>query len=75
VLAIVGGRNHWAGVFWPGVAAVIVISVAQIADVAALLPQWVSLAVVGVGLLIAGARWESVRLRGHRTRQWAGTLH
>ena len=75
VLAIVGGRNHWAGVFWPGVVAVIVIAVAQIADVASLLPQWVSLAVVGVGLLVAGARWESVRLRGHRTRQWAGTLH
>ena len=75
VLAILGGRNHWAGVFWPGVVAVIVIAIAQITDVAALLPQWVSLAVVGVGLLVAGARWESVRLRGRRTRQWAGTLH
>ena len=30
VLAIVGGRNHWAGVFWPGGVAVMFMPFAQI---------------------------------------------
>jgi hypothetical protein len=75
VLVILGARRGWAGVFWPGVAALVLLVAAQLFDAAALLPAWVSLALVGVALVLAGARWEQVRLRGRRTRQWAARLH
>jgi hypothetical protein len=74
VLAIVGGRNKWSAVFWPGIVTVVVVAGAQVLDVASAVPQWISLTIVGVVLLVAGARWESVLRGGHRTRQWAGSL-
>jgi hypothetical protein len=75
VLVVLGARRGWAGVFWPGVAALVLLVAAQLFDAAALLPAWVSLALVGLVLVLAGARWEQVRLRGRRTRQWAARLH
>jgi hypothetical protein len=74
VLAVIGARGKWAGVFWPGLAVVIVLAVTQLVDAAAQVPTWITLALVGVVLVLAGARWEWVRLRGRRTRQWAGAL-
>jgi MFS superfamily sulfate permease-like transporter len=74
VLAVVGARGKWAGVFWPGLAVVVVLVVTQLVDAAAEIPTWITLALVGVVLVVAGARWEWVRLRGRRTRQWAGAL-
>jgi hypothetical protein len=73
-LAVIGARGKWAGVFWPGLAVVIVLAVTQLVDAAGQVPTWITLALVGVVLVIAGARWEWVRLRGRRTRQWAGAL-
>ena len=75
VLATAGGRNKWSAVFWPGIATVVVFAGAQVLDVASAVPQWISLTIVGIVLLVAGARWESVLRGGHRTRQWAGSLH
>ena len=74
VLVVLGARNHWASPFWSGLIGIVIVTGSQLLDLASLLPQWVSLAIVGVVLLVAGARWESVRLRGRRTRQWAGNL-
>ena len=74
LLTVLGARNHWAAPFWCGLVALVVITSVQVVDAASLLPAWLSLTIVGVVLLLAGARWESVRLRGRRTRQWAGTL-
>jgi len=74
VLVVLGARNHWASPFWSGLIGIVIVTGSQLLDLASLLPQWVSLAIVGVILLVAGARWESVRLRGRRTRQWAGNL-
>lgn len=74
-LAVAGARQHWAGVFWPGLGVFVIVTTVQLFDVASLMPYWVTLTVVGLVLVAAGARWESVRLRGRRTRQWAGSLH
>ena len=75
VLATAGGRNKWSAVFWPGIATIVIVAGAQVLDVASAVPQWISLTIVGIVLLVAGARWESVLRGGHRTRQWAGSLH
>jgi hypothetical protein len=74
LLAVIGARGKWAGVFWPGLAVVVVLVATQLVDAAAQIPTWITLALVGVLLVVAGARWEWVRLRGRRTRQWAGAL-
>jgi hypothetical protein len=75
VLAVVGGRRGWAGVFWPGVVGLAIVVVTQLIEVAQLVPAWIALTVVGLLLVGAGARWEQVRLSGRRTRQWAAALH
>jgi hypothetical protein len=74
-MVVIGGRRGWAGVFWPGAVVLVLLVGAQLIDAASLLPGWVSLAIIGLSLVLAGARWESVRQQGRRTRQWATRLH
>jgi hypothetical protein len=74
-LAVIGGRQGWAGVFWPGLVVLFVLVAAQLVDVATLVPDWIVLAVVGAGLVAAGARWEWIARNRRRTRAWIGSLH
>ncbi len=74
LLVVVGVRRQWAAPLWTGVVTLLVVAVAESLDLARLVPQWVSLGIVGVVLLGVGARWESVRRSGSRTRTWAHGL-
>jgi len=74
VCAVVGARQRLAGAFWPGLLCLLVVAATQLVEVARFVPQWVSLTVVGVVLVLAGARWEDVRTAGRRTGHWVGGL-
>ncbi len=73
-LAVVGARQRWAGVFWPGLVCLVLVVGAQLVDLADRIPPWLVLTGVGVLLVGAGARWEVVRAQGRRGRAWAGHL-
>jgi hypothetical protein len=75
VLVALGARHHLAGVFWPALGALVVVVASQLMSLAVLAPQWISLTLLGAVLVTIGARWEWVRTRGHRTREWAAALH
>ena len=70
VLMVVGARQHAAGVLVPSAAAVLVAGTAQLWTGLATLPRWVALALVGVLLVLAGARFEWVRDKSGRARRW-----
>ena len=74
VLVVVGARQRWAGVFWPGLVCLVLVVGAQLFDLADRLPPWLVLTGVGVLLVGAGARWEAVREQGRRGRVWADHL-
>ena len=69
VLMVVGARQHAAGVLVPAAAAVLVAGTAQLWTGLATLPRWVALALVGVLLVLAGARFEWVRDKAGRARR------
>ena len=75
VLMVVGARQHAPGVLLPASAAVLVAGTAQLWTGLATLPRWVALALVGMLLVLAGARFEWVRDEGRRARtgcsRWA----
>jgi hypothetical protein len=74
-LVVVGVHGRWAAPVWVGTATLVAVTGGELLDVARLVPQWVSLSVVGVALLLVGARWEHVRRGGDRTRAWVAKLH
>ena len=65
VLLAVGAWRGWAGLVVPAVATLVVVAAVQLIDLGRFLPQWVSFAVAGGLLLLAGARWEKVQTLGH----------
>jgi hypothetical protein len=73
-LVVIGARQRWAGVFWPGLVCLVLVVGAQLFDLADRLPPWLVLTGVGVLLVAAGARWETVRAQGRRGRIWAENL-
>jgi hypothetical protein len=75
LLAVVGGRQGWAGVFWPGLAVLMLLVAAQLVDAATLIPDWIVLAAVGAALVLAGARWEWIARNRRRTGAWLASLH
>lgn len=70
VLMVVGARQNALGVLLPAAAAVLLAGSAQAWTALDTLPRWVALALVGIALVLAGARFEWVRDEGRRARSW-----
>jgi hypothetical protein len=74
-LVAVGAWRGWAGVVIPAALALIVVTAVQLVDLGRFLPQWVSFAVAGGLLVLAGARWEKVRTLSRAGGHWLRHLH
>ncbi len=70
IAAVIGARQRWAGLFFPGLALVLLVVGIELIEVGRFLPQWLSFAVAGAVLVAAGARWEWVRDRGRHGAAW-----
>ena len=73
-LAVWGARSRLGGLFYPGALVLLVIAVIGLVDLGRSLPQWVSFAIAGTALLLAGARWESMRRFGQHQARWVSAL-
>lgn len=73
-LVAVGAWRRWLGVLLPAAAALLVVTATQLVELGRFLPQWVSFAVAGGVLVVAGARWEAVRALGREGSAWARRL-
>jgi hypothetical protein len=70
IAAVIGARQRWGGLFFPGLALVLLVVGIELVEIGRFLPQWVSFAVAGAVLIAAGARWEWVRDRGRYGAAW-----
>ena len=75
VLVAMGSWREWAGLVYPGLVTLGLVTVPVLVHYAQDLPGWVPLSLVGAALLIIGARMEAVRRRGGQLRHWAAHLH
>ncbi len=75
LLVAVGSRYEWAGLVYPGLASLGLVTVPVLVQWAQDLPGWVPLSLVGVALLLIGARLEAARRRGGQLRHWVAHLH
>lgn len=69
-LMVLAVRGHWLGVLLPSSAAVVIAALAQVWTGLDALPRWVALGIVGILLVLAGARFEWLRSEGRRARLW-----
>jgi hypothetical protein len=74
-LVAVGVWRRLAGLVVPATMALLVVTGVQLVDLGRFLPQWVSFAVAGGLLVLAGARWEKVRTLGQESSDWVRQLH
>jgi hypothetical protein len=74
VAAILGARQRWSGLFFPGIALALVIAAIELVELGRYMPQWVSFAIAGALLIAAGARWEWLRQQGRVSAAWVRTL-
>ena len=74
-LVAVGAWRRLAGLVVPAAMALLVVTGVQLVDLGRFLPQWVSFAVAGGLLVLAGARWEKVRTLGQESSDWVRQLH
>ncbi|MFL6178710.1 MAG: SCO7613 C-terminal domain-containing membrane protein [Actinomycetes bacterium] len=72
--AVLGARQRWSGLFFPGLFLAVVVAAVEVIDLGRFLPQWLSFGVAGVLLIAAGARWEWLRQRGRVSAAWVRTL-
>jgi hypothetical protein len=70
IAAVIGARQRWGGLFFPGLALVLLVVGIELIEIGRFLPQWLSFAVAGAVLIAAGARWEWVRDRGRHGAAW-----
>ena len=70
VAVLVGARQRWIGLFFPGLALILVVVGIELIEVGRFLPQWASFGLAGAALIAAGARWEWVRARGRSGAAW-----
>ena len=75
IAVAVGAWREWAGFVYPGLAALGLVTVPVLVHWAQDLPGWVPLSLVGLVLLVIGARLEAVRRRGGQLRHWVAHLH
>lgn len=73
-LVVLGAWRRWAGVVIPAALMLVAVTAVQLVDLGRFLPQWVSFAVAGGLLVLAGARWESVRGLGRAGAHWLRDL-
>jgi hypothetical protein len=73
-LLVVGVRLRAGGLVLPAAAAVSVAALAQVWSGLQGLPRWLAMALVGVALVAAGARFEWVRAEGRRAGAWVRGL-
>jgi hypothetical protein len=73
-LTLWGARSRLGGLFYPGAFVLLVIAVIGVVDLGRSMPQWVSFAIAGTALLLAGARWESMRRFGQHQVRWVSAL-
>jgi hypothetical protein len=74
-LVAVGAWRRLAGLVVPAALALLTVTGVQLIDLGRFLPQWISFAVAGGLLVLAGARWEKVRTLGHESSDWVRHLH
>ena len=74
-MVVPGARGRLQGLLVPGVTALVIAGVAQLSSGLSAVPRWLALAVVGAGLILAGARLEVLRKRGREVRDYLATLH
>ena len=74
-LLVAGVAEKWAGVVYPSLLAIAVVLVPVLTRLAQDLPAYVPLSIVGVLLLIIGARLEAVRRHGRELTHWGSLLH
>ena len=74
-LVAVGAWRRLAGLIVPAAMALLVVAGVQLIDLGRFLPQWISFAVAGALLVLAGARWERVRTLGQESSDWVRQLH
>lgn len=74
-LVAVGAWRRLAGLVVPAALALLVVTGVQLVDLGRFLPQWISFAVAGGLLVLAGARWEKVRTLSHESSDWVRHLH
>jgi hypothetical protein len=71
---VVGVRLRAGGLVLPAATAVAIAALAQVWTGLQGLPRWLALALVGVVLVAAGARFEWVRAEGRRAGAWVRGL-
>jgi hypothetical protein len=74
ILVVLGARRRELGLLLPASVALLVAGLAQVWSGLEALPRWVALGLVGLLLVVAGARFEWVRSEGRRARTWAHGL-
>jgi hypothetical protein len=74
VLVAAGVKWKLAGLLVPGFAALCLVSISRVLDVADDVPVWVPLIGAAVVLLVAGARFEYLEAQRKRTLNWARDL-
>jgi hypothetical protein len=73
-LLVIGLQRHWRAPVTIGILALAVIAVTQGGPLAAYVPSWLTLTVVGALLLAIGVRWEAAVGAGRRAGVWYGAL-
>ena len=74
-MVVPGARGRLQGLLVPGATALVIAGLAQLSSGLNAVPRWLALAVVGAGLIFAGARLEVLRKRGREVRDYLATLH
>jgi hypothetical protein len=70
IVALIGARRRLVAPLFVGIGTAVVVAFSQLGPWAAALPRWLTMGIVGLVLLSAGARFESLRnqARGARSR-------
>ncbi len=72
---VVGVQLRWAGMVVPALVSLALLVLPVLLGFARELPAWLPLSLVGLALLIVGARWEATRRETRRLTDWAVRLH
>ena len=73
--AFAGVAGRWQAPLATGALAVVIVAFSQLAPYAIGMPRWASLGVVGLALLLLGARYEQRRRDAAQMVAWVKALH
>lgn len=74
VLAL-GAKKGWAGLLWPSLLAIAIVIFPILSVAVSDLPVFIPLTIMGALLILAGVRFEKLRLQGRHLARWATHLH